>query len=57
MFGVELGIASVIAIIVLIYCGLYVAVALGLVSFVGVWLYRGSLDTAINLLALATADS
>ncbi len=57
MFGVELGIASVIAIIVLIYCGLYVAVALGLVSFIGVWLYRGSLDTAINLLALATADS
>lgn len=57
MLGVELGIASVVAIIVLIYCGLYVAVALGLVSFIGVWLYRGSLDTAINLLALATADS
>ncbi len=57
MFGVELGIASVIAIIILIYCGVYVAVALGLVSFIGVWLYRGSLETAINLLALATADS
>ncbi|MGE3643645.1 MAG: TRAP transporter large permease [Beijerinckiaceae bacterium] len=57
MFGVELGIASVIAIVIAIYCGVYVAVALGLVSFIGVWLYRGSIDTAINLLALATADS
>lgn len=57
MIGVEVGIASVIAIVLLIYCGVYVAVALGLVSFIGVWIYRGSLETAINLLSLATADS
>jgi C4-dicarboxylate transporter DctM subunit len=57
IFGVELGIASVIAIIVLIYCGVYVAVGLGMVSFIGVWLYRGNIDVAINLLAEAAADS
>lgn len=57
MIGVEVGIASVVVIVLLIYCGVHVSVALGLVSFVGVWVYRDSLDVAINLLALATADS
>jgi C4-dicarboxylate transporter DctM subunit len=57
MVGVEIGIASLILIIVLIYGGVHVAVTLGLVSFVGVWIYRDSFDVAMNLLALATADS
>ncbi|MDE0383281.1 MAG: TRAP transporter large permease [Defluviicoccus sp.] len=55
--GVEVGIASVVAILVLIYTGIHVAVALGLVSFVGVWIYRDSIDVAINLLAAATHDT
>ena len=55
--GVEVGIASVIAILVLIYAGIHVAVALGLVSFIGVWIYRGSIDVAISLLAAATHDT
>ena len=55
--GVEVGIASVVAILVLIYAGIHVAVALGLVSFIGVWIYRGSIDVAINLLAAATHDT
>jgi len=57
MIGVEVGIASVIIILVLIYAGIHVAVALGLVSFVGVWIYRGSIDVAISLLTAATHDS
>ena len=44
MSGLEIGIFSVLAILVLIYSGLYVPVALGLVSFIGVWLLRGTLD-------------
>lgn len=57
MVGVEIGIASLVFIVLLIYAGVHVAVTLGLVSFVGVWIYRDSFDVAMNLLALATADS
>jgi C4-dicarboxylate transporter DctM subunit len=57
MIGVEVGIASVILILVLIYAGIHVAVALGLVSFIGVWIYRDSMDVAISLLAAATHDT
>jgi len=57
MIGVEVGIGSVIIILVLIYAGIHVAVALGLVSFIGVWIYRDSIDIAISLLAAATHDS
>jgi len=57
MVGVEVGIISVLTILVLIYAGVHVAVALGLVSFVGVWIYKGSIDIAISLLAAATHDT
>jgi C4-dicarboxylate transporter, DctM subunit len=57
MIGVEVGIASVLLILVLIYTGVHVAVALGLVSFVGVWIYRGNIDVAISLLTAATHDT
>ncbi len=57
MTGFEVGLFSVIAILVLIYAGLYVPVALGLVSFVGVWLLRGSVEAPIYLLTLAASNS
>ena len=57
MTGVEVGIASVIIILILIYAGIHVAVALGLVSFIGVWISRDSIDVAISLLAAATHDT
>lgn len=57
MIGVEVGIASVLLILLLIYTGIHVAVALGLVSFVGVWIYRGNIDVAISLLTAATHDT
>ncbi len=57
MTGIEIGAASVLLIVVLIYLGLYVPVALGLISFVGVWILRGDIDMPINLLAISVADS
>ena len=57
MIGVEVGIASVLVILVLIYGGVHVAVSLGLVSFVGVWIYKGNVDIAISLLTAATHDT
>lgn len=57
MGPVEIGILSVILVVVLIYAGLYVPVALGVVSVLGVWLMRDRLDLAINLLTLAVGDA
>ena len=57
MTGIEVGIASIVVIIILIYAGLYVPIALGLVSFFGVWILRGDIEMPINLLSLAIGDS
>ncbi len=57
MTPVEIGIASVLLIVSLIYAGLYIPVALGLVSFLGVWIMRGDIQLPIDLLALAAADT
>ncbi len=56
MSGMEIGLISVLIIIVLIYAGLYVPIALGLVSFVGVWLMRGDLEAPVYLLTLAASN-
>lgn len=57
MTGTEVGLLSVAAILVLIYAGLYVPIALGLVSFVAVWALRGSTEAPIYLLTLAASNS
>ena len=57
MSGVEFGITSVVLIGVLIYMGLYIPVALGLVSFLGVWIIRGDVDLAVALLSESIADT
>lgn len=55
--SVGVGLASVVSIVVLIYGGVHIAIALGLVSFVGVFLLKGSVELGLNLLGLAMADS
>lgn len=57
MTGIEIGITSVILIIVLIYLGMYIPVALGLVSFIGVLIIRGNVDMAVALLSESIADA
>ncbi|MEM1268003.1 MAG: TRAP transporter large permease, partial [Pseudomonadota bacterium] len=57
MSPVEIGIASVIAIVVLVYMGVYIPIALGLVSFVSIWVMRDNFDLAMNLLKIAVGDS
>ena len=56
MTGLEIGLLSVIVILVLIYAGMYVPVALGLVSFVSVWYLRDSIEAPIYLLTLAASS-
>jgi tripartite ATP-independent transporter DctM subunit len=57
MSGLEIGLLSVAAIIILVYSGMYVAVALCLTSLVGVWIIKGNFTLAANLLALAAYDA
>ncbi len=56
MTGLEIGLLSVVVILVLIYSGMYVPVALGLVSFISVWYLRDSMEAPIYLLTLAASD-
>ncbi len=57
MSPVEIGALSVALIVVLVYLGLYIPVALGLVSFFSVWLISGKSILAFNFLKVAVADS
>lgn len=57
MSGLTIGIISVVAVFLLIYIGMHVAVALALVSFVGLWLLKGKLALSVSLLVLAVEES
>jgi C4-dicarboxylate transporter, DctM subunit len=57
MGPLEIGSISVVAIVLLIYLGLYIPIALGVVSFVSIWLMRDNFDLAMNLLKIAISDS
>ena len=57
MSGVEIAFLSVALMLVLIYAGMHVSVALILLSFCGVWFLRGNFDIASNMLVLAFKDA
>lgn len=57
MSPIEIGLLSVLAIVVLIYLGVYIPIALGVVSFVSIWLMRDNFDLSMNLLKIALSDS
>ena len=48
---------SLLAMLGLIWAGMHVAVVLGLVSFIGVWLIKSDVSVAANLLAGAASDA
>lgn len=56
MSPVEIGALSVIAIIGLVYIGVYIPIALGLVSFASIWIISGKSILAFNFLKIAVAD-
>lgn len=57
MSPIEIGLISVGAIVALIYLGVYIPVALGMVSFIAVWMLRDNPQLAFNLLKSAVGDS
>lgn len=56
MTPVEIGALSVVAIVTMVYLGVYIPVALGLVSFVSIWLISGKPILAFNFLRVAVGD-
>tara|TARA_R110002124_G_scaffold153038_5_gene320026 strand:+ start:18497 stop:19810 length:1314 start_codon:yes stop_codon:yes gene_type:complete len=56
MSPVEIGAISVGLIVVLVYLGVYIPIALGLVSFVTVWFISGKSVLALNFLKVAASD-
>ncbi|WP_372840780.1 TRAP transporter large permease [Phaeovulum sp.] len=56
MTGIEIGLASLAGILVLIWSGMHVAIALALVSFFGVWLLRDDPQIAARVLSLAARE-
>ncbi len=57
MTPVLTGVLSLLAMVVLIFAGLHIAVALLLLSFLGVFLIRGNIDSAMAMLAQAASDT
>ena len=57
MSPIEIGLASVGAIIFLIYSGVYIPIALGVVSVLSIWLMRDNFTLSLNLLKIAVGDS
>lgn len=57
MTDIQIGYLSVLGIVLLIYSGMHVAVALALLSFLGVLLIKDNYTIASKMLALAASDS
>jgi len=57
MTGIEIALGSIVMMLILVYSGMHVAIALTLLSFVGVGLLRDNFDIAANMLVLAFEDS
>ena len=57
MSGLEIGFTTIGVMMLLIWLGLHVAIALGLTSFVGVWLIKDSADVATSMLAQGASDA
>ncbi|MDF2232246.1 TRAP transporter large permease subunit [Albimonas sp. CAU 1670] len=57
MTNVEIGLASIVAILLLIQTGMHVSICLMAVSFLGVWLVKGRIAVAGALLSQAALDS
>lgn len=57
MTPIAIGLLSIVAIILLIYLGVYIPIALGLVSFFAIWIMRENVDLSFALLKIAIGDS
>ena len=57
MSNLTIAVGSLVLMLLFIYAGMHVAITLGLLSFIGVWLIRGDVGIAASLLAQAVNDA
>jgi tripartite ATP-independent transporter DctM subunit len=57
MSPIEIGYFSVIAIIICVYIGFYIPIALSVISMIAIWLLRDNFELSMNLLKVAVSDS
>ncbi|MCU0943416.1 MAG: TRAP transporter large permease subunit [Hydrogenophaga sp.] len=57
MSGTAIAAGSVVLMLLAVWSGMHVAIALGLVSFLGIWLLRGDAAVATQLLSQAAGDA
>ncbi len=57
MSGLEIGFLTIAVMMLMIWLGMHIAVALALTSFGGVWLLKDSPDVAISMLAQGASDA
>lgn len=57
MTGIEIALISIVLMLVLIYAGMHVSIALVLLYFLSVWTLRGNVDVAGKMLGLSFRDS
>jgi C4-dicarboxylate transporter, DctM subunit len=57
MSDIEIGLITIVGMLLLIQTGMHVAVALLLLSFLGVWAMKDSMTIAGNMLSLAASES
>lgn len=57
MSSLTIALGSLVLMLALIYAGLHVAITLGLLSFIGVWLIRDDATVAANMMAAAVNDA
>lgn len=57
MSNLTIAAGSLVLMLLFIYAGMHVAITLGLLSFIGVWLIRGDVGIAASLLAQAVNDA
>ena len=57
MSSTAIALSSLALMLLLIYCGMHVAVVLALLSFIGVWIMRADMGVAASLLAQAASDA
>jgi len=55
--NIAIAVASLVAMLALIYCGMHVAVTLGVLSLLGLWLIKEDFGIASSLLAQAAGDA
>ena len=57
MTALDIGVVSLVLMVVLILAGLHVAISLLVLSFIGVWVIRDNVDVALALMAQASNDA